>query len=249
MKKQDSGSMVALRTLQILLLFQDRSELSLTEIAKQIGISNTAAYRLLSTLHDTGFLVRDDAKRYSLGPVLLKLARNVNPDLRGLAVPVLDEICKKTEESVYFSVSYDLKHIVFIAASEGKHPVKWSADIGVQEPINAGSVGKAHLAFCGEDLDSLLEHVELVRYTENTITDKELLRKELKKIQLQGYAFADGERFEGVIGISVPVFDSVRSNLLGVLSIFIPKFRWKPDKFTYYLSCLQTGAEQISGRA
>ncbi len=247
MSSNESGSLVAQRTLQILLSFQEKSELTLTEIANIIGISNTAAFRILTTLHDMGFVTRDRFKRYSLGPILLRLARNVNPKIREAAVPILEEISKEAQESVYLSVSYEPDKFVFIAKAEGEHPLKWSADIGVPISSNAGSVGKAHLAFNSErNLEKVLSRIELVPYTENTIIDKEELLKELIKIRKQGHAVTDSDRYEGVIGISVPIYDSVHDNVLGILSIFIPKSRWEEGKLSYYISALKMGSDKIT---
>ena len=56
-----------------------------------------------------------------------------------------------------------------------------------------------------DELDRLLEHVEFIQITPNTITDKEVLRQELEKVRKDGYAISFGERVIGSASISAPV--------------------------------------------
>ena len=58
----------------------------------------------------------------------------------------------------------------------------------------------------------------------NTITDISNFKKELKKIKNQGYAFDDEEWFDGMAGISVPIFNS-KSELCFCLSTHTAKSR------------------------
>lgn len=51
------------RALDILLCFTTRSDLGLTEIATQIGLHKSTVHRLMATLEEKGFVIRDAATR------------------------------------------------------------------------------------------------------------------------------------------------------------------------------------------
>ena len=65
------------KALNILLLFsQETTELSHTEISRAMGWSTATTSRLLSTLQNKGFLIRDPSSgKYSLGGVLYFLGQ------------------------------------------------------------------------------------------------------------------------------------------------------------------------------
>jgi DNA-binding IclR family transcriptional regulator len=59
----------------------------------------------------------------------------------------------------------------------------------------------------------------LPSYTENTITDPEVLEREIECIQQCGYAVEHFERFETWRGVAVPVFGLDGEPLLAMLAI------------------------------
>ncbi|MGA2467528.1 MAG: helix-turn-helix domain-containing protein, partial [Thermodesulfobacteriota bacterium] len=55
------------RALDILNLFKDQPSLSFGDIQKILGFNKATLYRVLSTLHDNGYLKKDERGRYELG--------------------------------------------------------------------------------------------------------------------------------------------------------------------------------------
>ena len=61
--------------------------------------------------------------------------------------------------------------------------------VGQRTPLHATSSGKVLLAHAGRDEQERLIRPPLERYTPNTITDAEGLRRELADVRERGYAF------------------------------------------------------------
>lgn len=245
----DKGSLIAQRTLKALLLFLENEKLTLTEISRFLETSNPATYRIISTLVDMGFLIKDGNKRYQLSSIFLKFADRVKHDLRGASLPVMEKLSEKTQESVYLSVSYHASTYIFIEGVESSHPLKWSVNIGEPMPADAGAVGKAHLAFRDDtEMEQMVEKMTIKPYTKNTIVDKVLLLEELKKIKRQGYSFSIGERYPEVIGLSAPIYNHSSRNAVAVLSIFIPRYRYNEVKFKKFIDLLKEAAKNISSK-
>ncbi|WP_245237721.1 helix-turn-helix domain-containing protein, partial [Paenibacillus ihuae] len=71
------------RALDILLCFTQESDLSLTEIAAKISLHKSTVHRLLTTLEEKGFLLRNEATdKYRLGIRIWELSTHL---------PTLDE--------------------------------------------------------------------------------------------------------------------------------------------------------------
>ena len=56
------------------------------------------------------------------------------------------------------------------------------------------------------------------RFTDKTITDRDGLISELRKIRELGYAYDDEERMRGVRCVAAPVFDSYRQ-VIGAIGV------------------------------
>lgn len=92
------------KALNILLLFTPETpELSHTDIAKTMGWSTATTSRLLNTLQNKGFLIRDPSTgRYTLGGVLYflgQIAKKVGS--RQVYTPILERIRVKRRRRSY----------------------------------------------------------------------------------------------------------------------------------------------------
>ncbi|CAM5199824.1 HTH-type transcriptional regulator KipR [Ureibacillus acetophenoni] len=242
----ESGSLVAERTLKILLLFKDHSELTLSQITKMIDISKTSAYRLVTTLTNYGFLLKEN-NIYSLGPVLPLLSKNINTDIRAITKPFLERLSKSIGESIYLSVLTDKNQYMFIDGIASPQPLKYAVDLFQQMPIDAGSAAKAHLAFQSNDIEKTINALEIKQYTPDTQIEKSKLMSEIMEIKIRGYSISRGERYDGVVGISAPIFD-IFEKAKAVLTIFIPKTRATDELINNYSIMLIDTVKEISKR-
>ncbi|MDO9069408.1 MAG: IclR family transcriptional regulator C-terminal domain-containing protein, partial [Deltaproteobacteria bacterium] len=109
-----------------------------------------------------------------------------------------------------------------------------------------GKIQIAHMS--DEELDDYLPSKELKRYTANTITDRDVLKKQLKVIAEQGYAVDNEELDIGVKCVSAPIRDYTR-RIIGAVSISGPSMRFPDDRINNELIPLVLKAgEEISAK-
>jgi IclR family pca regulon transcriptional regulator len=86
-----------------------------------------------------------------------------------------------------------------------------NVNIGKRVPAYSTAAGKAILAHLTRpELDALLEKHPLRKYTENTIDNKDELRRCLRESAERGYAVSDEEFNYDIVVVSSPIFDLQR---------------------------------------
>jgi len=115
---------------------------TVAELAKHIGVSRAAVYRLLGPLVDRGLLYRDGS-RVRLGVGLLRLAGRVVPQVRELAIPVLRRLAEDLGATAHLSVAEDdtVRAVAVVEPSWTSYHVGFR--VGSTHPIGRGAAGKA----------------------------------------------------------------------------------------------------------
>lgn len=192
--------------------------LTATDLAERCGLHRTTAWRILATLEEEGLAHREPAtNRYAIGYEITRLAGAGDESLVRLARSYLAELSRRTGETVSLAVPRQL-HLVYVDQVQAPHVM--AADwLGRAVPLHATSTGKALLAWLpGDELDSALPQ-PLERFTQTTITDPGLLRKELDRVRRRGYATSRGELEEALWGASAAVLDA-RERPIAVVSVW-----------------------------
>ncbi|RTZ93403.1 MAG: IclR family transcriptional regulator [Deltaproteobacteria bacterium] len=202
-------------------------ELGVTELSKRLGLHKNNVFRLLATLESKGYIEQNKAtENYRLGIKSLELGQTYIHQM-GLvhhAHPVMEELAQKCQENVYLGIVQE-NAVVYLDMVEANQVVRVASRIGQQLPIHCSSIGKVQIAFMNEsELERLKLKNSLKRYTPNTITDYEKLKKHLEGIRKLGYSIDNGEYDEGVRCVAVPIRDYTRQIVAG-LSISGPVFR------------------------
>ena len=209
-----------LRGLSILSLFsQNTPTLSLTEIAQAAAINKTTTFRMVNTLEEAGYLVRDaETKRYRPGIRVLQLgfAALANLELRQAARPFLERLSQAVGETVSLSV-LDGMELIYIDRVRNRQIVGVVLGLGSRLPAHCASMGKAMLAFLPpEELEQRLSQAPLKACTPNSIVDRKALISELEKVRRQGFATNDEELEMGLRAVAAPVWDRSRQVVAAV---------------------------------
>src|SRR5260221_6410580 len=171
-----------------------RERLSLSEVARETGLTRAAARRFLLTLVKLGY-VRSDGREFSLLPRVLELGYAY---LSGLALPEvaephLEELSAKLHESSSISV-LDGHHIVYAARAATKRIITVAISVGTRFPAFAASMGRVLLAALSpEELDKYLADATFQAFTERTVTDPDQLIEIVREVRRQGYSVVDQE--------------------------------------------------------
>ena len=81
-------------------------------------------------------------------------------------------------------------------------------EAGDHLPLHASASGKLYLSSINEDeVIQIFKNIKTPKTAKNTIIEINQFKKEIKKITKQGYAFDDEEWFNGMVGVSVPIFN------------------------------------------
>jgi len=186
-----------------------RERLSLSDVARETGLTRAAARRFLLTLVKLGY-VRSDGREFSLRPRVLELGYAY---LSGLAMPEiasphLEELVAKVRESSSISV-LDGDHIVYVARVPTKRIMTVAISVGTRFPAYATSMGRVLLAGMSEDeLNRYLAEADFESFTARTVTDPDRLREIVREVGRQGYAIVDEELEEGLRAIAAPIHGS-----------------------------------------
>lgn len=190
-----------------------------SEIARALGFHPATTHRLLSTLEARGYVRKDPVtKCYTLGLKCLELGGAVlaGIELPSIARPYLEALQAETGETVHLMIN-DRGQGIYLTKIESEHRVRMASQLGRRSYLHCTAVGKAMLAFMDEkEVDAIIEEHGLPRFTPNTITDKEILKKELLTIRARGYAVDNEEEERGIRCVGAPVFNHVGEPIAAV---------------------------------
>jgi len=242
---------VLARAINVLSVFSHaRPQLSLSEIVQAVRLPKTTVFRLLSSLVERDFCEFDSQSgKYSLGFELVRLAdiRQRQTNVHDAAIPVMRDIRNEVNETVILSVrSGDFRvHIDFV---EGLHPMRRMADLGVRAPLYAGAASKVLLAGMeDEEIEAYLARTELTPLQKTTITDTNVLWREIRAIRKRGYAESKGEIFPGGGALAAPLKDFA-GRTVAVMDILTPEHRYTSQHRERCITLLLDGARRGSQR-
>lgn len=224
------------------------SGIGLGELSEAVGLHTSTTFHLVKTLESVGFLMRQgDDKRYRIGNRLFVLAAGALDEtaLLALGMPILERLSKETGEASHLAVRSNAD-IVLIGRTAATGMLQMSERAGVVRPAHATAIGKLLLAQCGDaDLDWILDAVDLVPFTENTLTSAAKLRAELKTIRKEGIAYDRQELDNDVRCVAVPVRDFA-GRCVAAMGISGPVWRMGEDEVRAKTLTLQKMADELS---
>ncbi|MFM8561768.1 MAG: IclR family transcriptional regulator [Solirubrobacterales bacterium] len=220
--------------------------IGVNELGRRLGVSASTASRLMGTLEAGGLVERaGDGGPYRLGLRLLALADHVLADLdvRQLARPQLEAIAAETGETATLSVPGGGEVVTadFVA---GRSSVVSMARLGRPSTLHATAAGKVMLAFgpSGGELD---DDLPMEALTEETITDRSALEKQVREVRRQGWAEACEERERDLNALAAPVFGH-GGDLVAILGVQGPATRMGPARRKEVLPTLLDAAQELT---
>ena len=235
------------RALAILELLARQPELGVTDIAAELGVHKSTAFRLVSTLEQHR-LVEQTAERgkYHLGFGIVRLAgaTTARLDLAREARHVCRRLADTFNETVNVAVR-DGGAAVNVSQEQGGATVSIQNWIGQRTPLHATSSGKVLLAWLDDDKLATLLAGGLKPLTPRTITDPGQLRAELGLVRQRGWAATAEELETGLNAVAAPV-RGADDTVVAALSVSGPSYRLGPDTFDEVARALCAGADEIS---
>lgn len=186
------------RVVQIMDAFDGPATLTLAQVVSRTGLPRSSAHRILDQLVGVRWLSRT-GNHYRFGLRMLELgALALYKDvLLEAALPVMHDLQAASGQVVHLAV-LDGPDIVYLEKIGGRFGVNLPSRVGGRAPAYCTGVGKALLAYAGEDAVETAIGAGLRARTRFTITDPAQLRRELQRIRERGVAFDREEAVRGV---------------------------------------------------
>ncbi|GII28989.1 IclR family transcriptional regulator [Planotetraspora mira] len=238
------------RAISILEILSRRREAGVSEIALEIAVHKSTAFRLLGALEARGLVEQaEDRGKYRLSFGLVRLAGGVAArlDLTQQSRPVCRRLADEIGETVNLAVARS-HYAVNLDQVRGPSAVTAHNWVGQLTPLHATSSGKVLLAHLDEQQrDELLGVSGLERYTPGTITSAEQLRSELDEARRRGYAVTVEEFEIGLNAIAAPI-RSHDGEVVAAVSASGPAYRFSEKRMHELAPTLIAGADDISRR-
>ncbi|HEY6181825.1 MAG TPA: IclR family transcriptional regulator [Terriglobales bacterium] len=241
---------VVSKVLRILEALHDApSGLQLRDVAKATGVNKSTAYRFLAHLENEGYLYRDSAALYVIGPKLARLGTGLNYDvmLRKISRPVLQQLWERVGETVNLGI-LDGHQVLYVDVMQSTHTFRLASEVGSRRPLHCTSLGKAMAAYLpSQELQDLLKSIKLERLTPKTIVQRSKLEKDLVRVRQRGYAVDDEEAVLGARCVAAPIADESGKVVAG-LSVSGPVTRITLARIGPLAALLKQAAVSISRR-
>ena len=252
MKKERSDYIIQTVSHALTLLGQFNENVEtfgVTELSKRLKLHKNNVFRLLATLESRGYIDQNKVtENYRLGLKTLELGQTFVKQMGLLrqSRPVLEWLVRQCNETSYIAILKDFD-IIYLDAVETDLTVRVVTRVGSRLPAYCSAAGKAQLAYLSEEeLENYFSGKEMKRFTQNTITNVDEMKKELKKITEQGFSIDNEELDTGVRCVAAPIRDYTR-RIVGAVSISGPSMRLGADRIEKELIPLaKKAAEEIS---
>ncbi len=197
--------------LDVLGLYFEYEELTAAKAAKALGVSRTAAFRILYTLEAKGYLTRTEEGGYRLGIKLFSLGAlaQTRMVLAGLVRPELSRLADETGETAHLATMDGPYHIVFVDKALGRLNLKMDTVLGDRRWAHQTATGKMLLSQKRpEQWEQYAAAARFERPTPNSISTPEQLYSELELTRERGWAIDNEESEEGLTCFAVALTDS-----------------------------------------
>jgi IclR family acetate operon transcriptional repressor len=197
--------------IDLLFLFDaSRRILDIKDIAAALRLPLRTTYRFVNTLRKRHVLLLEEGTgRCRLSPKLRRLIAAIeeSADITRLAGPVLADLSAKTGETVQLFLRTG-DDAVLVHVVESPHTLRVGPRTGQRLPLHCGAGAKPLLAFqSAEEWDGYIQRNGLKQHAPNTITDPEVLKRDLRKIRRTRVAITHQEFTPGARALGIPILD------------------------------------------
>lgn len=239
------------KALEVMNCFIEKPQMGVTEISNKLGLYKSNVHNILHTYCEMGYLEKDtNTGKYKLGIKIFGLSRALGDTfvISKIAAPYMQELSNLADARVYLAVLYG-DEVLYLEAMYPKKSFELMRSIfGDRAELYCTGIGKAILANLPyEKQKDYIAHTELKRFTDNTITDKRILLKEMENIRIRGFATDNMEHEFGVKCVAVPIYNRKRELVAG-LSVSGASVNFPDTRSVELAEIINTYATKIGSR-
>ena len=215
---------------------------NLARIARRGGLHLTTSHRLVGELVSQGALTRTADGAYEIGTKIWRLGilASLHSDLREIALPYMEDIYALGNDAVQIGVLDGFRCLI-VERIAGSRTLEVISKPGARLPLHASGVGKILLSYGTKELQqAALESLD--SFTGKTITNAEVLKKQMKTIKLQGFAHSQEELAIGATSLAVPIY-GYGNKVIAALGIVTPVANKDIERM---VSVLKVSAQALS---
>ncbi|CAM5598208.1 IclR family transcriptional regulator OS=Streptomyces aurantiogriseus OX=66870 GN=GCM10010251_28850 PE=4 SV=1 [Streptomyces aurantiogriseus] len=238
------------RAISVLEILAQRGEAGVSEVAAEIDVHKSTAFRLLGALEARGLVEQAGERgKYRLGFGIVRLAGAVTGriDITQQGRPVCERLAEEIGETVNIAVMQE-HYAINLYQVRGPGAVTAHNWVGQLTPLHATSSGKILLAHLpADERAALLTEAGLKKITPHTITSKAKLEKHLAEAREAGYAWTLEELEVGLHAMAAPILDR-DGEVIAAVTASGPSYRFTEERMRELAPVLIKGAEEISHR-
>jgi DNA-binding IclR family transcriptional regulator len=223
--------------LDVIDALSDAPELTLSELARRVGVAKSTAHRTCAVLADRGLVDRTEAGGYRLGLRFVEYGHlaTERTAVKDRGLPLLVELRNALGETVQIGV--------YVERVEGQRALRYTTN-SRRSPIHRSSAGKVLAAYNPEMLEARVK-AGLTPSTGYTIVVPKVLVAELRRVRAQGFARSVDETELGMSSLAVPVSVAADGPVIAAISMVGPTARVIGEHETHHLATLQAGAHKL----
>lgn len=237
------------RAVQVLEILAHVGECGVTEIAGELGVHKSTAFRLVAALEARGLVEQKaDRGKYRLGVGILRLAgaTTARLDVVQEGRPLAQALAHHTGETVNVAVLNDgaALYLDQVTPSTALQPHNW---VGQRIPLHATSNGKVLLSGLSDERVQAEVGRRLTAYTPKTVTNLRELMSHVREVRERGYAIVADELEVGLTAVAAPLRNA-HGDVIASMSVSGPSFRFGDAEIAVAVEKVQSTAAEISGR-
>jgi IclR family acetate operon transcriptional repressor len=236
-----------LNALRVLEEVAARQPAGVADLARATDIPKSSVQRALRTLQEAGWIrpAGDGLTRWVITTKALDVGRHaVDLSLREAAMPVMEDLRRRTDETVHLAM-FDGGKLMLVERLETSKPVRIVLPLGMSFSLHASAQGKAVLAFGPASAAGQALAGGLPRYTETTIIDPDELRAELQRTRDRGYAVNTGEWRPDVSAVAAAVTGGA-GDPVATISVSVPTSRMTAESQSALGALVRAAAAAVS---
>uniref|UniRef100_UPI003BA9F73E IclR family transcriptional regulator n=1 Tax=Stappia sp. TaxID=1870903 RepID=UPI003BA9F73E len=219
--------------LRLLEVFDEENQaLGLSELSARSGIDKSATQRLANTLHQTGYLTKDErTRRYRPSHKFLEMAYAYmwSDPIVQLAMPKLIEFSRRIGETVNMA-QMSGSDIVYVMRLPCQRTSFAATILGRRLPALVTSSGRTMLAGLPEaEREACIANWPVRRFTPATTLDREEIARSVQEGAARGFVLTNGQMILKEIAVAAPVISS-EGRPVAAVQCAVSAYDWTPER-------------------
>jgi IclR family acetate operon transcriptional repressor len=238
----------ALRAFRILeTLSKSSRPLSLAEIVDQLELPKQTIHRILKQMLDSWLITRSPGSRnYACSSRVNHFALNVmlNSGATASRSAILRDLVEQIGETCNITMLSGTE-IVYVDRVETKWALRVHLQAGSRVPLHATASGKLLMSLLPKaQRERLLRTLPLAMISQQSITDRAALGKELEQTRRRKIGINNQENLQGIIAVAVPIMLD-RNRACAAVAVQAPISRMSLEQLLAYVPTMNEAALRL----